>query len=187
MSNELHVMPGVTYLDAVDADGVAIRCVARLASVEVVHRERRVTGYLVQTLSVRDGFLHRVLIIEYFVTSNDRLHPARQAQTPKTIVKYLITFQGGGGIIGDFYTGRQPVKNAVPSQYRVTLRRNEHPGLSVPENIVLLQHPLPAVENAYPSVAPVEDLVPLEGRIRIGLYPHPGHRIVEDLILLEQT
>lgn len=40
MSNELYIMTGVTSLDAVDADGVAICRVAGLAAVEVVHGKR---------------------------------------------------------------------------------------------------------------------------------------------------
>lgn len=40
MSNELYIMTSVTSLDAVDADGVAICCVASLAAIEVMHGKR---------------------------------------------------------------------------------------------------------------------------------------------------
>lgn len=42
MSNELDIVSLVTDLDAVDANGVPVGCIASVTAVEVVHRERRV-------------------------------------------------------------------------------------------------------------------------------------------------
>ena len=60
-------MSGVADFDAVDADGVFVGGVARLAAVEVVHGERGVAGYFVQTLAGLDGLLHHVLVVEDLV------------------------------------------------------------------------------------------------------------------------
>lgn len=72
MSDELHVMASMTCFDTVDTDGVTISCVAGLAAVEVVHRERCVTRDFVQTLAVAHRFLHCVLIAKYFVDCNHK-------------------------------------------------------------------------------------------------------------------
>jgi len=47
MPNELHFMPSMAGFNTIDTNGVALGRVARLASIEVVHRERRVAGDLV--------------------------------------------------------------------------------------------------------------------------------------------
>jgi hypothetical protein len=47
MPNELHFMSSMARFNAIDANCIALGCVARLASIEVVHRERRVAGDLV--------------------------------------------------------------------------------------------------------------------------------------------
>jgi hypothetical protein len=47
MPNELHFMSSMAGFNAIDTNGIALGRVARLASIEVMHRERRVTGDLV--------------------------------------------------------------------------------------------------------------------------------------------
>ena len=67
MSNVLDAVSGVADLDAVDADGILLGGVARLAPVEVVHRERRVARDLVQALAGLNRLLHHVLVVEDLV------------------------------------------------------------------------------------------------------------------------
>lgn len=74
MSYKLYIVSGVTRLDTINADGVTICRVTRLTPVEVVHGERRVTGYLIETLSIRHSLLHSILIVENLITANYRLH-----------------------------------------------------------------------------------------------------------------
>lgn len=73
MPDELDVMARVARLDAVDADRVPIGRVARVAPVEVVHREGRVRADLVQTLTTGDGLFHLVLVVEDLIASRNRL------------------------------------------------------------------------------------------------------------------
>ena len=47
MPNELHFMSSMAGFNTIDTNGVALGRVARLASIEVMHRERRVAGDLV--------------------------------------------------------------------------------------------------------------------------------------------
>lgn len=147
MSDELHVVSRMARLDAIDADRVAIRGVARLAPVEIVHRERRVTGYLVQALAVRHGLLHRVLIVEDLVAAHYRLHAAGKTQAPETIVEYLIELEGGRGVIGDFHACRQTVEDAIATEYRMALGGNQHARLGVPEYVVLLKDTYRNLQN----------------------------------------
>lgn len=204
MSDKFDVMPRMARLDAIHADGVAIGRITRLTPIKIVHGKRSITGYLVQALSVGDGLLHGVLIVENLVPSHDGLHPARQTQPPEPIVENLIELQRGGRVVRDLHAGRQsveyPVKLTSKLTARVTqadnlpispqnwvaLRRYQHPRLRVPENVVLLQDPLPPVEDADPPVPPVENLVAFEGGVRIGFDPHAGHRVVENLVLFQQ-
>lgn len=67
VSDEFHVVAGVTGFYTIDTYRVAIRRVARLTAIEVVHREGGVRRDFVQTLPVPDSLLHRVLIVEYFI------------------------------------------------------------------------------------------------------------------------
>lgn len=106
-------MSSMASLDAIDADGIPVRRVAGLAPVEVVHREGGVTGNLVQTLPVRDGLLHRVLVVEYLVPPYDWLHTAGETEPAEPIVKNLIEFERRGGVIGDFDARRQTVEYPI--------------------------------------------------------------------------
>lgn len=90
MPDEFDVMTGMASLDAVDADGISVCCVARLAPVEIVHGEGCVAGYLVQALPVGHRLLHGILVVEYFVASDDGLYTAGQAQPTKTVVEDLV-------------------------------------------------------------------------------------------------
>lgn len=92
MSNKLNVMSSVARLDAVHTNRVAIRRVASLTPVEIVHGERRVAGYLIEALSVCDSLLDSILIVEDLVASDYGLHSARQTQTSKTVVENLVEF-----------------------------------------------------------------------------------------------
>ena len=42
--------------------------------------------------------------------------------TSKSIIKYLIVLQRGGGVVGDLDAGGEAVEYAVASQHRVALR-----------------------------------------------------------------
>lgn len=73
-------------------------------------------------------------------TSSRRLHPARQTQTAESIIEYLIEFQGGGGVVGYFDAGCQAIKNPVPPQNRLRLRRYKHARLRIAKYVVLFQN-----------------------------------------------
>lgn len=139
MSDELYVMSGMARLDTIHADRVAVRRVAGLAPVEVVHRKRRVTRNLVQTLSVRHRLLDGVLIVEDLVATDDRLHTTREAQPPETIVEDLVEFQRRRRVVRYLYTSRQTVEDAIPTEDRMTLSGYEHARLGVPEYVILFQ------------------------------------------------
>lgn len=64
MPYKLDVVSRMTGLDAINADGIAIGGVARLAPVEIVHREGGIRGDLVQALTVRHRLFHGVLVVE---------------------------------------------------------------------------------------------------------------------------
>lgn len=100
-------------LDAIDANGIPVRRVAGLAPVEVVHREGSVTGNLVQTLPVRDGLFHRVLVVEYLVPPYDGLHTTGETEPAEPVVENLIEFERRGGIIGDLDARRQTVEYPI--------------------------------------------------------------------------
>lgn len=51
----------------------------------------------------------------------------------------------GGGVVGDLDAGREPVEDAVAAQHGVALRRDQHAGLRVAEDVVLLQYALKTV------------------------------------------
>lgn len=63
MSYESNIMSGMTRLDTINTDGVPICRMAGLTAVEIVHRERRVGRYFVQTLSRGNCSLHGVLVV----------------------------------------------------------------------------------------------------------------------------
>lgn len=105
MPDELDVVTRVARLDAVDADRVPVRRVARVAPVKVVHRERRVRANLVQTLPPGDGLFHFVLIVEDLVASRDRLDAASQTESTKLVVEDLVKLQRCGGIVRDLDSG----------------------------------------------------------------------------------
>lgn len=47
MPNELHFMSSMAGFNAIDTNGIALSCVACLASIEVMHWERCIAGDLV--------------------------------------------------------------------------------------------------------------------------------------------
>lgn len=165
MPDELDVMSSMASLDAIDANRIPVRRVAGLASVEVVHREGSVTGDLIQTLPVRDGLFHRVLVVEYLIPPYDGLHTTSETESTEPIVENLIEFERRGGVIGDFDARRQPVEYPISPQNRMALRRNQNAGLGVAEYVVFFEDALAAVKNANAAVATVEYLVALERRI----------------------
>jgi hypothetical protein len=67
VSDEFDVVPSMTRFDAIDANGVAVRCVAGATAVKIMHRERCVGRDLVKTLTTIYGLLNRVLIIKDLV------------------------------------------------------------------------------------------------------------------------
>lgn len=73
-------------------------------------------------------------------TSSRRLHPARQTQTAESIIEYLIKFQGGRGVVRYFDAGCQAVKNPIPPQNRLRLRRYKHARLRIAKYVVLFQN-----------------------------------------------
>lgn len=78
-------MSSVTGFNTVDANCIPIGRIARLTTVKIVHWERRVRRYLVQALSVRHCFFHRILIIKYLVKNK-----VRQKQNLKHINRTLL-------------------------------------------------------------------------------------------------
>lgn len=67
MTDKLHVVPGMTRFDTIDAYSVPVRCVAGATAVEIVHRERCVGRDLVKTLTTIHGLFNRVLVIKDLV------------------------------------------------------------------------------------------------------------------------
>ena len=74
----------------------------------------------------------------------------------------MIEFQGGRGVVGDLDAGRQTVEDAIASEDGVRLRRYQHAGLRVAEDVVLLQDALAAVEDTNAAVSSVKDFIPLQ-------------------------
>lgn len=124
MPDKFDIVARMARLDAVDANRIPIRRITCLAAIKVVHREGRVAGNLVQTLTARDRLLHLVLVVEDLVAAHYRLNAARQAQTSKLIVEDLIKFERCRGIVRDLYASRQSIEDPIPTQYRVALRRD---------------------------------------------------------------
>lgn len=101
MTNKFDVVASMASLDTIDTNGISVRSIAGLTSVEVVHGEGGVAGDFVQTLSIGDGFFHSVLVVEDLVTAHDGLHPTRQAQPTEAVIKNLVELESSGGVIGD--------------------------------------------------------------------------------------
>lgn len=143
MSDKLDIVSGMTSFDAIHADGISIGRIASLTTIEVVHREGSIAGYLIQTLSVCYSLFYCILIVEYLkpykkknskhqapypheinlylIAPNYGLHPTGETQPTESIVEYLIEFQSGGGVISDFHASRQTVEDPIPPQDRVAL------------------------------------------------------------------
>lgn len=176
-------MSSMASLDTINANRVPVRRVASLAPIEIVHGERSITRDLVQTLTVRHGLLHRVLVIKYLIPPHDGLNAAGEAKAAETIVEYLIKFKRRRRVVRDLNSSGQPVENPIPAQNRVTLRRYQNTRLRVAEDIVLLQDTLTAVEYANTAIAPIEYLIALQRWIRIGFNPNTRHRVIEYFVL----
>lgn len=73
-------------------------------------------------------------------TSNNRFDSAGQAQASESVVEYLIVLEGGRRVVCNFDTGGETVENSIPPQYGYALSTNQNSGLSVAENIILLQN-----------------------------------------------
>lgn len=67
MTNEFDIVSGMTGFNAIYADRVSVGGVARLTTVEIVHRKRGVRRNFIQTLPVADGFFDVVLVIVDFI------------------------------------------------------------------------------------------------------------------------
>lgn len=93
-------------------------------------------GGKVRYFLVKSATSHRKRIF----TSSCRLHPTRQTQTAESIIEYLIEFQGSCSVVSYFNTGCQAVKNPVPPQNRLRLRRYKHARLRIAKYVVLLQN-----------------------------------------------
>lgn len=76
MSYKLDVMTSMTILNAIDAYGIAVGCVAGLAAVEVVHGKGGVAANLVQALPAGYGLFHLVLVVEDVVAPRYGLNAA---------------------------------------------------------------------------------------------------------------
>lgn len=187
MPDELDIMSSMASLDTINANRVTIRRVASLASIEIVHGKRSITRDLVQALTVRNGLLHRVLIVEYLIPAHDWLDTAGETKAAETIIENLIEFERGRRVVRDLNTGGQTVEYPVSAQNRVALRRYQNTRLRVTEYVVLLEYTLTAVEYANTTIAPVEYLIALQRRIGIGFDPNPRHSVIEYLVLLQQA
>lgn len=99
MAYKLDVMTGVARFDAIHTDCIAIGGIARMAAVEIMHRERGVGRDFVQTLPARYRLLHLVLVVKYLVPADDRLHAAGQTQPTELVVEDLIVLERRGRIV----------------------------------------------------------------------------------------
>jgi hypothetical protein len=73
----------------------------------------------------------------------------------------LVEFQCCRGVVCDLNSGRQTVKNPIPPENRMRLGRDQNSGLSIAENIVLLENSFASIENADATISSVEDFIPL--------------------------
>lgn len=67
VSDEFHIVTGMTSFYTINAYRIAIRRVASLTAVKVVHRKGSVRWDFVQALAISNRFLHRILITKYFI------------------------------------------------------------------------------------------------------------------------
>lgn len=186
MPDELDIVTRVARFDAIHANRVPIGRVAGMTPVKVVHRKGRVRADLVQTLATRNRLLHLVLVVEDLVAPGNRLDATGQTQSAEFVVEDLVELQRCCSIVGNLNARCQSVEYPVTLQNRMTLGRYQYSGLSISENVVLLQDSLTSVEYADTTVTSIIDFIPLQRWIRISLDPHTGHSIVENLVLLQQ-
>lgn len=62
-------------------------------------------------------------------------------------------FQCRGGVVSDFDAGRESVKDAVASQHRMTLCRDQHARLRVTKYVVLFENTLGGLKHILGTVA----------------------------------
>lgn len=73
------------------------------------------------------------------VTFHGDVNPRGQKQASEAIVEDLVAFQCGCGVVSDFDTCSEAVKNAVLAEYRVAVGADQHSGLRVSEDVVFFQ------------------------------------------------
>lgn len=138
MTDEFYVVAVVAMFDAVHANRISIRRVARAASVKVVHGKAGVAGDFVQALSGADCLVDCVKIVVYFIGFQLWFHSAGKAEAAELVVEHLIELERGGGVVRDFDPRRQTIENTISLERRMTLSGNEDAGLGVAEDVVLL-------------------------------------------------
>lgn len=92
MSDKFNIVSGMTRLDTIDANSVAVGCVARSAAVKIMHREGCVRRDLVETLTTIDGFFNRVLVVEDLVPwkrTIDMFENPSHSKTGSSALTYL--------------------------------------------------------------------------------------------------
>lgn len=70
MPYKFDIVSRMTRFDTIHADRISIGRVTSLTSIEVMHWERCITRYFVQTLSIGNRFLDSILIVEYLERKN---------------------------------------------------------------------------------------------------------------------
>lgn len=184
---KLYIMALVAFLDAVNTDSVPICCITSVTPVEVVHGVTGVAGDLVETLSSAHSLLYGILVIHNLIIFHSNVDPRGQEQTSKAIIEDLVALQSGCGVVSDFNTCSEAIKNAVLAKYWVAVGADQYAGLSIPEDVILFQETSASVENADASISAVVDLVASQCGVAVCLDPHAGHGIVKDLIVLDEA
>lgn len=184
---KFYIMPLVAFFDAVNTDGVPIRCVTGVTSVEIVHGVTGVAGDLVETLSSAHSLLDGILVVQDLIIFHGDVDSGGEKQASKAIVEDLVSLQRGCCVVGNFNTSSKAVKNAVLAENWVAVGADQHTGLSVPEDVVLFKQTSASVENADASVSAVVNLISPQCGVAVRLDPHPGHGVVEDLVVLNEA
>lgn len=184
---KFYIVPLVAFFDAVNTDGVPICCITGVTSVEVVHGVAGVAGDLVEALPSAHCFLNGILVIQNLIIFHGDVDPRGQKQASEAIVEDLVALQCGCGVVSDFNTCSEAVKNAVLAEYRVAVGADQHSGLRVSENVVFFQQTSASVEDADASISAVMNLVSSQRGVAVSLDPHPRHGIIKDLIVLDEA
>lgn len=184
---KLYVVALMTLFNAVNADGVPICCITCVTPIEVVHGVTSVAGDLVETLPSAHSLLDGILIIQNLIIFHCYVDSGGKKKTPESIVEDLVSFQSGCGVVCNFNTCSEAVKDAVLAEDGVAVGADEDTSLSVSEDVVLFKQTSASIEDADPSVSSIMDLISPQSGVTVCFYPHTSHGIVKDLIILDEA